>query len=153
MIHSDVFKETMVYKDSWVDFNFNMSMSHTNIIFDKNWTLWLSRMIENSNFDTAMTLHIESRGRGYVCWESSVTWWCHQMETFSELLAIFEGNSLVIGKFPTQRPVMRSFGVFFDLCLNKVLSKQSWGWWFHMPSHSLRRHCNECIYFTIKYLT
>ena len=29
------------------------------------------------------------------------------------------------GEFPTQRPVTRSFDVFFDLCLNKRLSKQS----------------------------
>ena len=29
----------------------------------------------------------------------------------------------------TQRPVTRSFGVFFDLRLNERLSKQSWGWW------------------------
>ena len=27
------------------------------------------------------------------------------------------GNSPVTGEFPTQRPVMRSFDVFFDLCL------------------------------------
>ena len=27
--------------------------------------------------------------------------------------------------------------------LNKRLSKQSWGWWFEMPSCSLWRHCNE----------
>ena len=32
---------------------------------------------------------------------------------------------------------------FFDLCLNKRLSKQSWGWWFETPSRSLWRHCNE----------
>ena len=32
------------------------------------------------------------------------------------------------GEFPTQRPVTRSFDVFFDLRLNKPLSKQSWGW-------------------------
>ena len=31
---------------------------------------------------------------------------------------------------PTQRPVTRSFDVFFDLRLNKRLSKQSWSWWF-----------------------
>ena len=30
--------------------------------------------------------------------------------------------------FPAQRPVMRSFDVFFDLRLNKRLSKQWWGW-------------------------
>ena len=37
------------------------------------------------------------------------------------------------GEFPTQRPVMRSFDVFFELRLNKHLSKQPWGWWFETP--------------------
>ena len=46
------------------------------------------------------------------------------------------------GEFPTQRPVTRSFDVFFDLRLNKRLSKQSWGWWFETPSWSLWRQCN-----------
>ena len=61
------------------------------------------------------------------------TWWRHPMETFSTLLAIYAGNSPVTGEFPTQRPVTQSFDVFFDLSLNKRLSKQWWGWWFEMP--------------------
>ena len=40
------------------------------------------------------------------------------METISALLALSEGNPPVIGEFPSQRPVTRSFGVFFDLNLN-----------------------------------
>ena len=47
------------------------------------------------------------------------------METFSALLAISVGNAPVSGEFPAQRPVTRSFDVFFDLRLNKRLSKQS----------------------------
>ena len=47
------------------------------------------------------------------------------------------------GEFPAQRPVTRSFDVFFDLRLNKRLSKQPWGWWFETPSWSLWRHRNE----------
>ena len=35
------------------------------------------------------------------------------METFSALLAICEGNSPVPSEFPIQRPVTRSFDVFF----------------------------------------
>ena len=70
------------------------------------------------------------------------TWWRHQMETFSTLLALCAWNSPVIGEFPSQRPVTRSFDVFFDLRLNKRLSKQSWGWWFETPSRLLWRHCN-----------
>ena len=38
------------------------------------------------------------------------------------------------GEFPTQRPVTRSFDIYFDLRLNKRLSKQPWGWWFETPS-------------------
>ena len=62
-----------------------------------------------------------------------ITWWRHEMDPFSALLAICAENSPVPGEFPTQRPVTRSFDVFFDLRLNKRLSKQSWGW-------CLRRH-------------
>ena len=45
------------------------------------------------------------------------------METFSALLAICAGNSSVPGEFPAQRPVTQSFDVYFDLRLNKLLSK------------------------------
>ena len=72
-----------------------------------------------------------------------ITWWRHQMETFSALLTICAGNSLVTGESPAQRPVTRSFDVFFDLHLNKPLSKQWWGWWFETLSRSLCRHCND----------
>ena len=37
---------------------------------------------------------------------------------------------------------MQRIDVFFDLCLNKGLSKQWWGWWFGMPLCLLCRHCN-----------
>ena len=69
-------------------------------------------------------------------------WWRHQMETFSTLLAICAGNSPAPGEFPAQRPVTRSFDVFFDLHPNKRLSKQWWGWWFETPSCPLWRHRN-----------
>ena len=46
-------------------------------------------------------------------------------------------------EFPTQRPVTRSFDVFFDLHPNKRLSKQWWGWWFETSPCPLRRHRNE----------
>ena len=74
------------------------------------------------------------------------SWWRHQMETFSALLAICAGNSPVPGEFRAQRPVTRSFDVFFDLRLNKRLSKQSWGWWFETLSRPLWRHRNVNCY-------
>ena len=61
-----------------------------------------------------------------VVWPSHKSWWRHQMEIFT-------------GEFPSQWPVTLSFDVFFDLRLNKGLSKHSW---FETPSRSLWRHCN-----------
>ena len=54
------------------------------------------------------------------------------METFSALLAICEGNSPVTGDFPSQKPVTRSFGVFFVLRPNILINNWDAG--------VLRRH-------------
>ena len=72
-------------------------------------------------------------------------WWRHQMETFSVTLALCQGNSPITREFPSQRSVTRSFDVFFDLHLNKRLSKQLRRRWFETPSHSLWRHRNGYI--------
>ena len=71
------------------------------------------------------------------------------METFSALLAICAGNWPVTGEFPTQRPLTRSFDVFFDLRLNKRSSKRAWGWWFETLSRPLWRHCNVAMEFRL----
>ena len=60
-------------------------------------------------------------------------WWRHRMETFSALLALCAGNSPVTGEFPAQRPVTRSFDVFFDLRLKN-------GWVNNRQAGDLRRH-------------
>ena len=75
-----------------------------------------------------------SRGPILLAWN---TWWRHQMETFSALLVTGPGE------LPTQRPVTQSFDAFFDLRLNKRLSKQSWSWWFETQSRTLWRQCNN----------
>ena len=74
------------------------------------------------------------------------------METFSALLALCAGNSPVTGEFPTQKPVTRSFDVFFDLRFSKRLSKQSWGWWFETLLRPLWRHCNGMRHTTLNVL-
>ena len=52
----------------------------------------------------------------------------YQMERFSALLAIRVGNLPATGEIPAIRPVTQSFDIFFDLHLNKRLSKQLWDW-------------------------
>ena len=82
--------------------------------------------------------HVSKRGALFFIWLMMASW----NGNFCALPAICAGNSPVPGDFPTQGPVRRSFGVFFDLRLNKRLSKQSWGWWFETPSRPLWRHRN-----------
>ena len=108
----------------------------------------LKNMSASQNFPMATfhhshsSLRVREVGKQFP-WKSVVSWWRHQMETFSALLAICAGNSPATGEFPAQRPVTRSFDVFCDLCLNKRLRKQSWDWWFETLSRPLWRHCDD----------
>ena len=43
---------------------------------------------------------------------------------------------------PCTKAIDAGLWCFFDLCLNKWLSKQLWSWWYEMPSCSLWCHCN-----------
>ena len=52
------------------------------------------------------------------------------------------GKSPVTAEFPSKCPVTRSFDFFFNLRLDKRLSKQSIRRWFETPSRSLWRRCN-----------
>ena len=59
---------------------------------------------------------------------------------------IFRVTGPLCGEFTAHSPHKgqgRGALLFSLICaLNKQLSKQSWGWWFETPSHSLWRHCN-----------
>ena len=65
------------------------------------------------------------------------SWWRHQMDTCSALLANLCGEFTSHRWIPhTQRSVTRSFDFFVCAWIN------DWGWWFETPSNSLWRHCN-----------
>ena len=106
---------------------------------------WLDQPSPNGGHKILHSKHGRKRSHA-ICFlfplKMLISWWRHQMETFSALLAICAGNSPVPGEFPAQRPVTQSFNVCFDLRLNKRLSKQSWGWWFETLSRQLWRHSN-----------
>ena len=99
----------------------------------------LQLRLATKNFMLFLTEYLYGLG-GHI--DRDNAWWRHQMETFSALLAICARNSPVPGEFPAQRPVTRSFDVFFDLHLNKRLSWQSRGWWFETLSCPLWHQCN-----------
>ena len=76
---------------------------------------------------------------------SNHTWWRHQLETFSALLELCEGNLLVTCGFPSQSTVTRRFDVFFDLRLSKKVSKHSRRRWFETALRSLWCHCDDIL--------
>ena len=75
-------------------------------------------------------------GNGQVVCNIVQSWWRHQMETFSALLAICAGKSSVTGKFLAQRPGTRSFDVSFDLRRHRahqgvtvmIMGRHTWPW-------------------------
>ena len=112
--------------------------------------LLISKLTSNTPGQWCMNISLMTSSNGNIVayidnspvWNVSVSWWRHQMETFSALLAICAGNSPVTAEFPSQKPVTGSFYVSFDLRLNKRLNKQSRRWWFETLLHSFWRHCN-----------
>ena len=64
---------------------------------------------------------------------SAHSWWRHQMETFFPRYWPFVRGIHRSRWIPPQRPVTRSFDVFFDLRPNKRLSKQRLVIWYAIP--------------------
>ena len=54
-----------------------------------------------------------------------------------------------IHRSPVNSPHKGQCDIFFDLHLNKRLSKHWWGWWFETQSHPLWRLCNELSTYTL----
>ena len=77
-----------------------------------------------------------------------MNYWCHKHDLHDDVIKwkhFPRYCPFVRGIHRSQRPVTQSFDVFFDLRLNKRLSKQSWVWWFETSAHPLWRHCNGHI--------
>ena len=94
----------------------------------------MNRGVHSLNFT-----RIHDKDKLYKDYTLAVHMMTSSMETFFRVT----GPLWVTGEFPSQRPVTRSFDVFFDLCLNKRLGKPLRRRWFEMLSRSLWRHCNE----------
>ena len=85
-----------------------------------------------------------ARVRGLNCFSipTFITMMTSSNGNIFRVIGLCEGNPPVNGGFPSQRPVTRSFDIFFDLCLNKRSSKQSKRGIYETSSRSLWRHCN-----------
>ena len=104
---------------------------------------WRWFLKKKSHLTWTTSLHF--RCGASISYTNVWTWWRHQMETFFTLTTGHLCGEFIGPRWiPRTKSVTRSFDVFFDLRLNKQLSKQSWGFcWFETPSRSIWCHCNE----------
>ena len=121
--------------------HFIMAFKKSMLRFSLRIYIWVNERCQSDALSSLMAFNTFTN----VLHSRFTPWWHLQMKTFSALLALRAGNSPVIGEFTTQRPVTRSFDVFFDLRLNWQWSKQSCGWWFETPSRRLWRQCNDTL--------
>ena len=146
----------MLILSSWWFENINFILQKTKYITNRFyltakiiWTQSVKQMIaltantESINSRQGQTLNKNTPEKTYGHSLISIDMMTSSNGKFSALLAICAGKSPVPGEVPRQRPVTRSFDVFFDLRLNKRFSKQWWGWWFETLSRPLWRHRNR----------
>ena len=105
------------------------------------------------NIPTGSTKNISHESYAFSCLMFDLFIYVQQVRMMTSSNGnIFRVTGHLCGEFtslrliPAQRPVTRSFDVFFDLRQDGRLSKQLWGWWFETPSRSLWRHSNACDY-------
>ena len=141
--HSYTYIDVMTYKrflHYWTFLNLNLNLKN---IWQQTNELGVPLALE----PPMNTIIHEQVYEHMMCWFLGPYIWYHddviKWKHFLRYWPCVRGNSPVPGEFPAQRPVTRSFDVFFDLRLNKRLSKQSWGWWFETLSGPLWRHRND----------
>ena len=88
------------------------------------------------------------------CYDSATVSLDHDVLNLANMMTSSNGNIFRVtghlcGEFtgprwiPCTKASDTELWCFFDLRPKKLLTKQSWGWWFETPSHPLWRHRNE----------
>ena len=134
VIHGPVLSANFSGRDIFAFAKVSVALNHIDIWFLQNAALMF-------NISTVFFTILRNKIKGKSC--------LVKFSTFPDFIMMTSSNgniflvAVLLGReFPSQRPVTQSFDVFFDLCLNKRLSKPSRRWWFDTPSRSLWRHRN-----------
>ena len=118
------------------------SLANTNGIYNDKWRENTTLRYQNGHIIFAIVRDLR---KFYSIRKCQLSWWINQTERFSTLLDLCAGTSPGTGEFPSKRLVTWSFDIFFDLPLNKRLSKESRRRRFETPPRSLWHHCNEWL--------
>ena len=103
------------------------------LLFQKRASFWLWKATKQKRKANSVNLKMTMKR---VSMSKCISWWRHQMETFSVLLALCAGT----GEFPSRGQWRGALMFSLIGALNKRLSKRSWGWLFATPLRSLWRN-------------
>ena len=93
-------------------------------------------MFSSNHYIIILLLHV------YVMYHDDVIKWKHFTRYWTFVRGIHWSPVNSLHKVQWRRALMFSL-----ICiLNKLLSKQSWGWWFETPLCSLWHHCNLIMF-------
>ena len=110
-------------------------------MWKRSWAFFRSQILSRSKtvktMDIVCLIYLERTTAGGQTDE--ISWWRHQMETFSALYWPFV---LGIHRSPVNSPHKGQWRGAFYLRQNKRLIKQSRRWWFETPLRWLWRHFN-----------
>ena len=107
------------------------------------------RISDAENDSISWGFHEDNTQKLHHSYAESLSWWRHQMEAVSALLALCAENPPVTGGFPAQRASNVGLDFFFDVSLIKWLNKQMSRQWFETTWCTLWRHCNDLFCFVI----
>ena len=130
-LHKRPVMSPFLYHDVFLAFLFNVA---------KDFLIIVNRWIDQYKHTHPHYLGLVYTGCITTChWEMGSL--CYMMKSLNG--SIFRVTDHLCGEFTGHQWITNTkaseaeFDIFFDLCLNKLLSKQWWGWWFEMPSCSL----------------
>ena len=112
-----------MYENTWSLYSSGMVYEEYRNVSGKQWIKWpfdllsvgdiSQRFCHNYIYLTPLTANSHQTKLKAILQVTKWSWRRNQMETFSTLLALCAGNSLVTSEFPSQRPVTGSCCVFF----------------------------------------
>ena len=115
--------------------SWSIAKSHQNcgVVYQKQYSMAGTIITPHSIFGVLLPTHAL-----HICFNDDVIQWKH----FPRYWPFVRGIHRWQAKSPLKGQWRRALIFFYDLRVNKRLSKQSWGWWFETTSSSLWRHCN-----------
>ena len=129
-----------LWMNEWMNIYFTevfRLVHHFTCIYTSSWISHTSDSHKSFNIDIYISFVLPAVCASFI---QGLYFW---FRVFKVIIPVYQYITRFFLRFSTLATGTLRYDVFFDLRLNKWLSKQPWGWSFETPSWSLWRHRNE----------